>query len=295
MSGYPRNRYSYQRNDNFSSNRLHFSDHSQVRRPPPVPMHFQDGRFSGNAPFDITGPFGIAPNAHERMLPRPPYPDEKSWTHHQGQENHYKYRYDTRFSQPSNTNHNQTEISNEGANTNFNTLMPPIPQWANANTFHGIRPPPIPVPPPNILPNTYSHQLGPQSLRKHTPWTAAMSPTGTYANHQKEKDNQDTSDRLFVKEWLSKRNIHETVDGNEQKVVKVISTSICIWDHQIKSPRHTPCDISCVIIDSVLIWQWRVSVLSFSVQKNVSTFPCNSEVLQYQQIIQLLFYYLPLT
>ena len=245
MSGYPSNLYPYQRNDSFSSHRLRYSDHSQVRRPP-VPMHFQDGRISGNAPhYNITGPFGIAPkireNLHEKTPPRPPYPAEKSWTHHHGQEramNHDKYHHGTRFLQPSNANQNQTEIRNEGANENFNTFMPPMPPWANASTFQGIRPPNIPLPPPNILPNTvpsysqWGQQLGPQSIRKHTPWAATMIPTGTYANQQreKEKDNQDTSDRLFVEEWLSKRNIHKVAVENKEKVVKVMQ--ICIWDNQ---------------------------------------------------------------
>ena len=238
MSRYPSNQYSYQQNNALFPNRPRYTDQTHVRGPP-VAMHFQDGRTTGSARFDTFAPSGIPPRIregfNESFQPRPTNSTRQPWTSLHGQErngarNDYYHR--PPFAQAS-SSYVHSGVSNEGPSNSFNAPNLPKPPWAIASPQQSIRPPSIPMPPPNILPNTappfsdLSQQIrlrpDSQAIMHGIKWNAAPSPMTAHKNYQRGKEisEQEDSDKLFVEQWLSKRNIQKTVNVKKRKVMKV--------------------------------------------------------------------------
>ena len=239
MNRYSSNQYSHQQNNGFFPNRPRYTDQSHVRRPP-VAMHFQDGRTTGNTRFDAFAPAGMPPRIregfNESFQPRPTNSTGPPWTSLYGQErngtpNDYHHRIP--FTQASNSCI-QSGVINEGPASSFNAPTLPMPPWAIAGIQQNIRSPSNPMPPPNILPNTgppffdwsqqIRHRPDSQVIRHDIQWNAAGAPMATYSNQEriKEVSKQMDSDKLFVEQWLSKRNIHKTVSEKKHEVLKVI-------------------------------------------------------------------------
>ena len=231
MNRYPSNRYPNQRNDSFVSNRPRVNDQNQVQFRPSTSMHFQQqsgadhsSRRSANLQNNRETQAGMAPSLRGVVPGTPPSRPQNfngGW-HERGQETNMNRNYHPmRFMhQPRNA---------EGGNPHFNLHTPPMPQWANANRFQGIRSPSFTIPPPNFPPNIMPpfppvrFQPDVQGMGQHVPWMPPARPLTASTEFEKsnKQQKQDDADRQFVDEWLLKRNIQKKVDRNKPKSIKV--------------------------------------------------------------------------
>ena len=250
MNRYPRDMNPYQINGMQSLNLAHFNDQCQGQfGRPQMAMHSQEGprrSLRPRMPSPVNAPI---PNvtSHRSLHPRPPqFLDNQVWRHPQrsftGQQSQI-IRTDGRanFSHPPpiNATNMQQDRRNVGAgNPSHSPSIPVLPQWANtSNTLH--RPPQMCIPPPHIPggtvppfpPPSYPPNL--HGMRQDMPWMPTPMPvmTSPFNPVKREENNQDESesDKIFLQDWLAKRNVNRKSDQSRLKVTKVRRYENAFW------------------------------------------------------------------